>query len=139
MKQLKRSEDVKKLMTSSKPVVLFFFLEGCPHCTAMDPIMSELEKETPNIQFVKVESAIVPSELGISGFPKFMKIEGGKQVSSVDGEVSKDELKSKLISVTGGRRSRRFRRTRRKRGLQRSTRRHIPFRTKFRSTRQGRR
>jgi len=93
MKHLKRSEDVKKLMTSSKPVVIFFFLEGCPHCTTMDPIMSELEKETPDIQFVKVESSVVPSELGISGFPKFIKIQGGKQVSSVDGEVSKDELK----------------------------------------------
>jgi len=135
MKHLKRSEDVKKLMTSSKPVVIFFFLEGCPHCTTMDPIMSELEKETPDIQFVKVESAVVPSELGISGFPKFIKIQGGKQVSSVDGEVSKDELKSKLISVTGGRRSRRLRRTRRKRRVQRSTRRHIPFRRKLSSTR----
>lgn len=135
MKHLKRSEDVKKLMTSSKPVVIFFFLEGCPHCTTMDPIMSELEKETPDIQFVKVESSVVPSELGISGFPKFIKIQGGKEVSSVDGEVSKDELKSKLISVTGGRRSRRLRRTRRKHRVYRSTRRQIPLRTKFSSTR----
>jgi len=135
MKQLKRSEDVKKLMTSSKPVVIFFFLEGCPHCTTMGPIMSELEDETPDIEFVKVESSAVPSELGISGFPKFMKIEGGKQVSSVDGEVSKDELKTKLLSVTGGRRSRRLRRTRRKRRVHRSTRRHIPFRRKLSSTR----
>jgi len=101
----------------------------------MDPIMSELEKETPDIQFVKVESSVVPSELGISGFPKFIKIQGGKEVSSVDGEVSKDELKSKLISVTGGRRSRRLRRTRRKHRVYRSTRRQIPLRTKFSSTR----
>lgn len=135
MKQLKRSEDVKKLMKSSKPVVIFFFLEGCPHCTTMDPIMSELESETPEIQFVKVESAAVPSELGISGFPKFIKIQGGKEVSSVDGEVSKDELKTKLISGIGGRRSRRLRRTRRKRNVYRSTRRHIPFRRKLSSTR----
>ena len=139
MKQLKRSEDVKKLMTSSKPVVIFFFLEGCPHCETMDPIWEELEKETPDTEFIKVESSAVPSELGITGFPKFMKIQGGKQVSSVDGEVSKDELKSKLLSATGGRRSRRLRRTRRKRSVYRSTRRHIPFRSKFRSTRQGRR
>jgi len=122
-------------MTSSKPVVIFFFLDGCPHCTTMDPIMSELEEETPDIQFVKVESSAVPSELGISGFPKFMKIEGGKQVSCVDGEVSTDELKTKLLSGTGGRRSRRLRRTRRKRRVHRSTRRHIPFRRKLSSTR----
>lgn len=137
MKELKRSEDVKKLLTSSKPVLIFFYLEGCPHCERMDPIWSELEQETPGIEFVKVESASVPAELGISGFPKFIKIQGGKQVASVDGEVSKDELKSKLVSSVGGRRRRssRLKRTRRKRAVHRSTRRHIPFRTKFSSTR----
>ena len=137
MKELKRSEDVKKALTSSKPVVIFFYLTGCPHCDAMDPIWSALEKETPNVEFVKAESSVVPAELGITGFPKFIRVAGGKQVSSVDGEVSKDELKTKLLSSLGGRRRRssRLKRTRRKHTVRRSTRRHIPFRIKFSSTR----
>lgn len=137
MKELKRSEDVKKLLTSSKPVAIFFYLDGCPHCETMDPVWSELEKETPGVEFVKVESASVPAELGISGFPKFVKISGGREVSSVNGEVGKEELKTKLLGSKGGRRRRalRLKRTRRKHAIHRSTRRHIPFRTKFSSTR----
>jgi thiol-disulfide isomerase/thioredoxin len=130
MKELKRSEDVSKILKSSKPVFIFFYLDGCPHCEAMDPIWDELERETPSVEFVKAESAVVPAELGISGFPKFVKVKDGKQVGSADGEMSKDELKSKLLS--GGRRRRRNRTRRlggrrRKHTIYRSTRRQIPL------------
>jgi len=129
MKELKRSEDIKKCLKSSKPVAIFFYMDGCPHCEAMKPIWEDLEKENPRIEFVEIESTNVPSELGIVGYPKFMKIEGSKQVGSADGEMTKEELKGKLLH-TGGRRrrnrSRRLRRTRRK-TLHRSTRRNIPL------------
>lgn len=135
MHEITSSEEVKKLLRSSKPVVMFFYLTGCPHCERMDPICSELEKEVPSMKFVKVESANVPSELGITGFPKFIKVEDGKQVATADGEMTKEELKSKLVSGGRRRRSSRAKRTRRKHAVYRSTRRHIPFRTKFSSTR----
>ena len=124
MKDLTSPKDVKKMMTSSKPVAIFFYMDGCPHCETMKPIWSELEKET-GMEFGKVESANVPKELGIYAFPKFMKVKGGHQ-KTVDGEMSKGELKSKLFSVSGGRRTRgRFvRRTRKTR--RRTTRRNIP-------------
>lgn len=136
MKELKVSEDIKRLLRSSKPVVFFFYLRGCPHCERMDPIYSELESEIPSVEFVKVESSFVPPELGITGFPKFIKVQDGKQVASINGEVNKDELKNKLVSLGGRRRrSTRLKSTRRKRSIHRTTRRHIPFRTKFSSTR----
>ena len=129
MKELKRLEDVKKLLKSSKPVIIFFYLEGCPHCEAMDPICSELEHEVPGLEIVKVESGIVPAEMGITGFPKFLRIKDGKQVSSADGEMTKEELKKKLL-MSGGRRRRNGTRRFRGRGrkvLHRSTRRNIPL------------
>lgn len=137
MKELKRLEDVKKILTSSKPVCVFFYLTGCSHCEAMNPIWDSLEKEHPSVMFVKAESSVVPSELGISGFPTFMKIENGKTLSRANGEMSKDELKSQLLGSSGGRRRRssRFRSRRRKHGVHRSTRRHIPFRVKLSSSR----
>ena len=124
MKDLTSPKDVKKMMTSSKPVAIFFYMDGCPHCETMKPIWSELEKEM-GMEFGKVESANVPSELGIYAFPKFMKVKGGDQ-KTVDGEMTKSELKSKLFGVSGGRRTRsRFlRRTRKRRS--RTTRRNIP-------------
>lgn len=124
MKDLTSPKDVKKMMTSSKPIAIFFYMDGCPHCETMKPIWSELEKETPDVEFGKVESANVPSDLGIYAFPKFMKIKSGKRI--VDGEMSKVELKTKLFAVGGGRRTRgRFVRRGRKR-RSRSTRRNIP-------------
>ena len=130
MKELKRSEDVSKILKSSKPVFIFFYLDGCPHCEIMDPIWTELERETPDVEFVKAESSVVPSELGITGFPKFVKVQNGKQVGSADGEMSKDELKKKLLGGSSrrrGNRTRRFRGRRRKHTIYRSTRRQIPL------------
>lgn len=126
---MKEVKDIKKFLKSSKPVAIFFYMDGCPHCETMKPIWDELEKETPGVEFVSIESANVPAELGIMGYPKFMKIEGAKQVGSADGEMTKDELKGKLLAAGGRRRrnrSRRLRRTRRK-TLHRSTRRNIPL------------
>ena len=126
---MKEVKDIKKFLKSSKPVAIFFYMDGCPHCEAMKPIWNELEHETPNTEFVAIESANVPSELGIMGYPKFMKIEGGKQVRTADGEMTKQDLKGKLLTAGGRRRrnrSHRLRRTRRK-VLHRSTRRNIPL------------
>lgn len=137
MKELKRLDDVKKLLTSSKPVYVFFYLTGCPHCETMEPIWDSLEKDHPSVMFVKAESSVVPTELGISGFPTFLKIENGKTVSRVNGEMSKEDLKSQLLGSSGGRRRRssRFRSRRRKHGIHRSTRRRIPLRVKLSSSR----
>lgn len=126
---MKDVKDIKKFLKSSKPVAIFFYMDGCPHCEAMKPIWDALEKEASNVEFVAVESANTPSELGITGFPTFMKIENGKQVGSASGEMDKEELKRALLGAGGRRRryrSRRLRRTRRK-VLHRTTRRNIPF------------
>lgn len=119
MKELDR-ESVNTALKSSKPVAIFFYMTGCPHCERMEPIWNELEKDMKDQEFAKVESANVPPELGITGFPTFKK---GK--TTLNGEMSKEALKGGLFG--GGRRRR-----------SRSTRRHIPLRTKLASTRKRR-
>ena len=96
-----------------------------------------LEKETSNIEFAKAESAVVPSDLGISGFPHFVTVRDGKEEKSADGEMSKEDLKSKLLSRGGRRRRRGGVRTQRRRARRftrrvvkvahRSARVHIPL------------
>ena len=107
MRDLKKGE-LKKLLDSDEPVAIFYYMETCPHCKVMHEPWSELEKEEPNTKFVKIESAEVPSELGISGFPHFEKRKG-KNVKVVKGEMSKDDLKKKLFGGFGGKRTRRRR------------------------------
>jgi len=112
------AKKVQDLMKAEKPTVLFFYLDGCGHCEAMKQPYAELQKELPSMKFYRVESEFVPSELGITGFPEFRKIQNGKQVASASGEMSKDELKKKLLGGAGRKRTRRHR-TRRLRSRRR--------------------
>ena len=126
MKQVKDGEEIKKLLKSNKPVVVFFYAEWCPHCHAMQRPYSQLEKEHKNTKFVKMESEDIPSELGIMGYPHFEYVKDGTVVRKVDGEMPKEELKAKLFGgqaglafANGGRRTGRRSRTRRLRNTRR--------------------
>jgi thiol-disulfide isomerase/thioredoxin len=110
---------LKQVINSGKPVAIFFYMDGCPHCDAMKKPWDDLEKEVPRMEFCKIESAKVPSEMKITGFPHFEVHDKGKKVA--DGSSSKAELKKKLFGAPGGRRQRSRGRTVRK---SRRTRKH---------------
>jgi hypothetical protein len=108
MKDLKKGE-LKNILDSDEPVAIFYYMEMCPHCKVMHKPWDELEKEEPNIKFVKIESAHVPAIMGISGFPHFEK-RHGKKVKVVKGEMPKFKLKQELFGGRlGGKRTRRLR------------------------------
>lgn len=120
MKEVKKADDIKKLMASEEPVAIFYYASWCPHCKVMHEPWKELEKDLKGrSKFYKMESEDIPSELGISGYPHFVFVKDGRVQSEVGGEMSKDELKTKLLGgsgalATGGRRRRtRTRRSRR--------------------------
>ena len=115
MKEVKKADEIKKLMASESPVAIFYYAAWCPHCKVMHEPWKQLEKEDGGkTKFVKMESEDIPSELGVSGYPQFMYVHGGKVQAEASGEMSKDDLKSKLFGGlrAGGRR----RRTRSRRG-----------------------
>lgn len=136
MKELKSEDEVKKALESKTPVAIFFYMTTCPHCQVMHEPWEQLSEETKDVEFVKAESAVVPSALGISGFPHFVMVRDGKEEKSADGEMSKEDLKTKLLS-SGGRRRRRGVRTQRRRARRftrrvvkvahRSARVHVPL------------
>lgn len=113
MKELKSEGEVKKALESKTPVAIFFYMTTCPHCQVMHEPWENLAKETKDVEFAKAESSVVPSALGINGFPHYVMVRDGKQEKSADGEMTKDELKSKLLS-RGGRRRRSVRTQRRR-------------------------
>lgn len=127
MKEIKDDAEIKKLMKSKEPVAIFYYAAWCPHCKVMHEPWSQLEKEEKGkTKFVKMESEDIPDDLGITGFPHFVLVKNGSVANTVDGEMSKDELKTKLLGgsgvglafANGGRRrrtrARRLRRTVRK-------------------------
>lgn len=116
MKEVKDEAEIKKLMKSKEPVAIFYYAAWCPHCQVMHEPWEQLEKEEKGkTKFVKMESEDIPSDLGISGYPHFVMVKGGKVVAQVDGEMSKDDLKSKLLGGLRGGRRRSTRRTRSRR------------------------
>lgn len=123
MKEIKKAEDIKKLMNSEEPVAIFYYAAWCPHCKVMHEPWKQLEhEEKGKAKFVKMESEDIPSELGISGYPHFVYVKGGRVQAEVGGEMTKEQLKTKLLG--GGSNGGRRRRTRTRRG--RRTVRKIP-------------
>jgi thioredoxin 1 len=102
MKEVKKPDEIKKLMKSEDPVAIFYYASWCSHCKVMHEPWSELEKEDDKkTKFVKMESKDIPSELGISGYPHFVYVKGGRIQREIDGEMSKEELKQKLFGGSG--------------------------------------
>lgn len=130
MKEIQSTEELKKELKSSKPVAIFMYMTTCGHCQAMHEPWDALEKEMPDVQFEKVNSELVPDEMGITGFPYFVMVKDGKQKQKSVGRMEKDELKKKLF---GGGRRRKGRNTRRlarrvRKVTHRSTRIHVSLR-----------
>lgn len=110
MKELD-AKSLKDEIKSGKPVAIFFYMIGCPHCDDMKGKWDDLEKEVGGTTFCKIESAKVPKEMGITGFPHFEV--HGKSKKVVEGSTTKEELKKKLFGSGGRRRVVTRRRTRR--------------------------
>lgn len=133
MKEVKKAEEIKKLMRSEEPVAIFYYAAWCPHCKVMHEPWKELEKEEGGkTKFVKMESEDIPSELGISGYPHFVYVKGGQVQKEIGGEMEKDALKQKLfggLAAGGSRRRTRSRRGRRgvRKVAHRTLRNHMAF------------
>lgn len=114
MKEVTDSDEIKKLMRSKSPVAIFYYAAWCPHCKVMHEPWKQLEMEDKEkIKFVQMESEDIPSELGITGYPHFVFVKGGKVQAQASGEMTKDDLKKKLLGrslSTRRTRTRRFRR-----------------------------
>jgi glutaredoxin len=99
-------------------IIIYFFMIGCPHCEKTKPVWDQFKKEDPEYKYVEIESADVPdekkSELGIEGFPHFLKIDSKGKKKSVSGSKSTVQELKNAFKLFGGRRSRRFRRRVRK-------------------------
>jgi thiol-disulfide isomerase/thioredoxin len=107
-KEITDGKKIEELMKSQSPVAIFFFWDKCGHCEVMQPVWDEVAKETPSMEFVKIESANIPQKLKDTGdygsFPKFVVVKDGKaRATTLQGELAKEDLKKTLL---GGRRRR---------------------------------
>ena len=116
MKEIENPKELEEVLKSPDKTVVYYFWSMCPHCQRMHKPYEQLEADHTDTKFVKVETKNIPKKLKKTAFPEFELREGGQVKQTVGGEMSKEELGSKLFgSKLGGRRRRaRTRRLRRR-------------------------
>ena len=105
-----KKEDAKKAL-EKRPVLVLFYMIGCPHCEANKPAWDEAKKHVPEgTEVLEVESSATPDEEGVQGFPtmKHKKADGTEKVTSGEkssGKEIEDDLE--IEPKKGGLRRRR--------------------------------
>jgi len=114
-----KKEDAKKAL-GKRPVLVLFYMIGCPHCEANKTAWEEVKKDVPEgTDVLEIEADATPDEEGVSGFPtmKYKKEDGSEKIASgkkSSGKEIADDLELGLAKG-GSRRRRALRRTHRRR------------------------
>ena len=94
--------------------MIFFFMNGCPHCERSWPAWDKAKGSLRKVAVVEEkESAEVSPDDGVSSFPTFVVRMGNKEVKRVEG--ARENPKQLLRELGIRRRSSRGRRTHRRR------------------------
>lgn len=83
----------------AKVTFLDFWAEWCGPCKITTPIVEELEKEFPDVEFQKInvdEDPAKSSQFGIMSIPTFVVLKDGKETGRKIGAMPKSELKKLL-------------------------------------------
>lgn len=76
---------------SNQKQLNYYYMDGCPHCTAFDPKWNEFKSNyNGSLKLNKIESANAPKSLGISGFPSILIVVNGEK---------KDELQTRTVEA----------------------------------------
>jgi protein disulfide-isomerase A4 len=107
--RLKDTKEVRKLLTSSGPLMVVVYAKWCGHCQSMFDTWKELASKVDGKAKVYVIEAANYTDKDVSGYPSMRLVKNGK-AKEYEGGRSTEELSSALLGNTlGGKRSRRRR------------------------------
>jgi thioredoxin len=95
------TERVKELQAEGKKVVVDYWAKWCGPCKALIPRLENLEKQYPNITFVKVdvdENQSGAMELGIRSVPTVLIYNGESLVNRSVG-ANTDDIYKKILDT----------------------------------------
>lgn len=102
------AQEARKIIASTVPKVVYYYMEDCPHCKKTKPFWRKIKNMSYPYKFYEIERDIVPPEFGIQGFPQFHIREKEGSIRTVEGSRdSVEELVSALaLKKSGGTRKR---------------------------------
>lgn len=102
IKHPKTNEEFEKIIASGKPVLVDYFATWCGPCQMMGPILDDMAENYKNIDKVEIVKVDIdelrkPAEkYNIMSVPTFMLFKDGKDVETMVGMRSQDDLEAKL-------------------------------------------
>lgn len=87
---------------SQDHVVVDFWAEWCAYCKQLAPIYEKVSNEIKDIKFVKVDTQSemnLASKYGVMGLPTIKFFCHGKEVSSISGFRTEEQLKQDITRV----------------------------------------
>lgn len=128
VKKPKTSQEAEELL-GEKPLVVLFYMEGCPHCAANKPAWDKF-KQSCKVPVAEIEADETPTSSGVTGFPTMIHIKKDGSKKKIEGKRgSAREIAEELdLPTSGGRRStRRTRHSRSRHSRRRTSRNYVPL------------
>lgn len=115
---------VAERMLQKRPVLVLFYMIGCPHCQANEKAWKEAKRKVGGkVQTLEIDADATPESSGVSGFPTMKYIDSsGKETMTAGAKESGEEILRELqVPLTSGGRRRRGRTHRLSRKLRHRT------------------
>lgn len=98
MQSIKMLSDFDELIKQEK-VVAYFYADWCGPCKMLDMILEDIEEETPDITFVKVDAdrfRKICKDYRVLSVPVLIMFSNGKVVKEQSGLMRREEVLSFL-------------------------------------------
>ena len=89
---ISEAEFEEKVLKNTKPVFVDFYATWCGPCQMMAPILEEISKENPDVDFVAIdtdEAEELSAKYGVMSIPNMMLFKNGEVADRILGKQSK--------------------------------------------------
>jgi hypothetical protein len=103
-----KQKEAEKVLKQQKPLLVLFFMHGCPHCQANEKAWKEAKKKVGgNVTVAEMDENATPASSGVASFPTMKYITEGGEERSISGQrQSGDQILAELGVQKGSRRRR---------------------------------